>query len=48
MIWRKRIKWKGASGGNEQRIHTEDSVDDVISGFQIPFEVFGEGDVELL
>lgn len=29
-------------------VHTEDGVDDVIGGFQIPFEVFGEGDVELL
>lgn len=33
---------------DEEREHTEDGVDDMISGFQIPFKVFGEGDVELL
>lgn len=33
---------------NEERVHTEDGVDDVISGFQISFEVFGERNVELL
>lgn len=34
--------------GNEEKVYTEDGVDDVISGFQFPIEVFGEGDVELL
>lgn len=38
----------GGGTRDEERVHTEDGVDDVISGFQIPFEVFGERNVELL
>lgn len=39
---------RGRGLDEEKMVHTKDGVDDVISGFQIPFEIFGEGDVELL
>lgn len=38
----------GLEGWTRKGAHTEDGVDDVISGFQIPFKVFGERDIELL
>ena len=38
----------GWGGWTRKGAHTEDGVDDVISGFQIPFKVFGERDIELL
>ena len=47
LFWWKRVRC-GGWGEDGERVHTEDGVDDMTSGFQIRFEVFREGDVELL